>query len=143
MRQSCALERRGRDELGIDARFMGEADAPLTSAPARRSTRSAPHATRSSGPRCGSTAMRAIARMRDMSVSDATPGSKQYEKDHAEYNDFLRVTGAGDHPSYLKQLHRFARYLDEPKLPPPNPKPVPGNGQRPSNSLYKPTAPRQ
>jgi hypothetical protein len=82
------------------------------------------------------TAMRAIARMRDLSVSDAIPGSKQYETDLAEFNDFLRITGAGDHPAYLKQMHRFARYLDEPKLPAPNPKPTPTNGQRPSTGFY-------
>ncbi len=86
------------------------------------------------------TAMRAIARMRDLSVSDAVPGSKQYEADLAEFNDFLRITGAGDHPAYLKQMHRFARYLDEPKPPAPNPQPTKTNGQRPSSGFYTKTA---
>lgn len=77
------------------------------------------------------TAMGAIARMRDMSISDAKPGSPQYDADKREFEDFLRMTGAGDHPAYLRQLHRFARYLDEAALPPPNPKPPKDIGKQP------------
>jgi hypothetical protein len=68
------------------------------------------------------TTMKAVARMRDMAVP---------EKDRASFNEFLRVTGAGDHPAFLRAMHNFARYFDEPGLPPPNPTPPPGNGARP------------
>jgi hypothetical protein len=65
------------------------------------------------------TAMAAIARMRDRFVPEAQK---------AEFNDFLRVTGAGDHPAFLKVLYNVARLLDEPRVPqqsgnpPPQPK---------------------
>jgi hypothetical protein len=85
------------------------------------------------------TAMGAIARMRDMAISDAKPGTPQYEADAKEFNDFLRITGAGDHPAYLKQLHRFARFFDEPSVPAPGAQPTKTNGVAPgSKSLYAP-----
>lgn len=86
------------------------------------------------------TAMGAIARMRDMAISDARPGTPQYEADAKEFNDFLRITGAGDHPAYLKQLHRFARFFDEPSVPAPGAQPTKTNGARPGSerSLYAP-----
>lgn len=74
------------------------------------------------------TAMRAIARMRDLFVP---------EDDRAAFDQFLRITGAGDHPAFLKAFHRAARYFDEPALPPPGAKPTKTNGQRPgANVLY-------
>ena len=86
------------------------------------------------------TAMGAIARMRDLSISDHKAGTPAYEKDAKEFDSFLRVTGAGDHPQFLKMLHRFARYFDEPAMPPSNPKPPPNLGQNPNRgkSLYAP-----
>jgi hypothetical protein len=72
------------------------------------------------------TSMGAIARMRDLFVP---------EKDRAEFEQFLRVTGAGDHPSFLKMLHQAARFYDEPGMPPPNPRPPPSNGARPARRL--------
>lgn len=85
------------------------------------------------------TAMGAIARMRDMAISDARPGTPQYEADAKEFNDFLRITGAGDHPAYLKQLHRFARFFDEPSVPAPGAQPTKTNGAPPGGkSLYAP-----
>ena len=72
------------------------------------------------------TAMGAIARMRDLFVP---------ENDRPRFEEFLRVTGAGDHPAFLKLLHQAARFYDEPTLPPPNPRPAPGNGRRPTNRL--------
>lgn len=68
------------------------------------------------------TAMGAIARMRDLFVP---------EKDRPAFDEFLRVTGAGDHPSFLRMVHNSARYFDEPAPPPPNPKPSPSNGAKP------------
>jgi hypothetical protein len=54
------------------------------------------------------TAMSAIARVRDMAVP---------AEDRAAFDDFLRVTGAGDHPAFLKAFHNLARIYDEPKIP--------------------------
>ena len=76
------------------------------------------------------TAMGAIARMRDMLVSTAQPGTKEYAADHKALDTFLRVTGAGDHPVFLRMLHNAARYFDEPGLPPDNPQPPPDNGRQ-------------
>lgn len=80
------------------------------------------------------TAMTAIARARDLLVSGAKPGSPQYLADYKAHEDFLRITGAGDHPVYLKMLHRAARYFDEPTPPGENPKPPPDNGKAPGRT---------
>ena len=81
------------------------------------------------------TAMAAVARMRDRYV----PESKR-----ARFNEFLRVTGAGDHPAFLDLLHSVARDFDEPKPPPANPKPPPDNGRAPGRrslrTIYKDSA---
>lgn len=71
------------------------------------------------------TAMGAIARMRDLAVP---------EKDRPAFDEFLRITGAGDHPAFLRAMHNFARYFDEPAPPPPNPKPSPTNGANPAKA---------
>ncbi len=68
------------------------------------------------------TAMGAVARMRDLFVP---------EKDRAEFDNFMRITGAGDHPAFLRLLHNAARRFDEPKYPPADAKPVP---QQPAKS---------
>ena len=81
-------------------------------------------------------AMGVVARVRDMTISDAQPGTPQYEKDAKEVDDFLRTTGAGDHPAFLKMLYRAGARLDEPKQPHIPPQPPKNNGKRPSNSLY-------
>lgn len=74
------------------------------------------------------TAMGAIARMRDLLVG---------EKEAPAFEDFLRATGAGDHPAFLRMLHNAARYFDEPALPPPGAKPSPNNGKPPGRGrLY-------
>ena len=72
------------------------------------------------------TAMGAIARMRDQFVSEA---------DRPAFEQFLRVTGAGDHPQFLKLLHNVSRFYDEPPLPPANPKPTPTNGLPPKRGM--------
>jgi hypothetical protein len=53
------------------------------------------------------TAMGAVARMRDLFVP---------EKDRPAFEQFLRVTGAGDHPAFLRLLHQAARFYDEPSV---------------------------
>lgn len=80
------------------------------------------------------TSMAAIARMRDLGISRAQPGSPEHKADVDSFNTFLRVTGAGDHPAFLKLMHNFARYFDEPALPPTGAKPPPNNGANPNQS---------
>jgi hypothetical protein len=75
------------------------------------------------------TAMGAIARMRDLAVSDQKPGTPEYEAQRKEFETFLRVTGAGDHPAFLRMLHNFGRYFDEPPLPPEGARPPPNPGR--------------
>lgn len=81
------------------------------------------------------TAMRAIARARDALLSSSEPGTPAYAADAAQLEDFLRITGAGDHPVYLAMLHRAARFIDEPQAGdmPTNIRPTPQNGARPGN----------
>jgi hypothetical protein len=67
------------------------------------------------------TTTKAVARMRDLLVP---------ENDRKSFNEFLRITGAGDHPAFWRALHNAARYFDEAGMPPPNPTPPPGNGTR-------------
>jgi len=73
------------------------------------------------------TAMGAVARMRDLFVP---------EKDRAEFDDMLRITGAGDHPAMLRLLHNAAKWFDEPAVAPPEARPTKGNGRRPNGGLY-------
>lgn len=79
------------------------------------------------------TAMGAIARVRDLTVSSAAPGSAKYNADAAEFENFLAVTGAGSHPAFLRMLHNQARYIDEPQSSsvPSNITPPKGNGKPP------------
>lgn len=65
------------------------------------------------------TAMQAIARMRDLLVP---------EKHRQAFDDFLRVTGAGDHPAFLRLLHVAARHFDEPPPAPAGAMPTPDRG---------------
>lgn len=67
------------------------------------------------------TSLRAIARMRDLFVPEA---------ERASFNQFLEVTGAGDHPAFLKMLHRAARLYDEPAAPAAEAKPPPDIGRQ-------------
>ncbi len=62
----------------------------------------------------------AVARTRDLLVP---------EKDKAAFNEFLLVTGAGDHPAFWRMLHNAARFLDEP---------VPLAGTKPAPDAHKP-----
>lgn len=79
------------------------------------------------------TALRAVARMRDQFVSAELPGTPKYETDRKSFEEFLRVTGAGDHPAFGRFLHNVARAFDEPALPPTNGKPAPNNGAKPGS----------
>lgn len=79
------------------------------------------------------TALRAVARMRDQFVSAELPGTPKYDADRKSFEEFLRVTGAGDHPAFGRFLHNVARAFDEPALPPTNGKPAPSNGMKPGS----------
>lgn len=68
------------------------------------------------------TAMAAVARVRDMLVPS---------QDRSSFSQFLSVTGAGDHPAFLRMLHQAARFLDEPGLPTTDVKPPPDLGRSP------------
>lgn len=78
------------------------------------------------------TARAAIARVRDSVISTAKPGTPQHAADVQAFNEFCRVTGAGDNPTMLKMFHRMARFLDEPPPPPPGGKPPATNGANPN-----------
>jgi hypothetical protein len=65
------------------------------------------------------TALMAAARMRDLLVPEAH---------RAEFEDFMRMTGAGDHPALMRLLHTAARIFDEPTAPPIPARPVPDRG---------------
>lgn len=84
------------------------------------------------------TAMTAVARMRDLLVPTEMLAPRKNDDGSpriSEFEEFLRVTGAGDHPVFMRLLHRAARFLDEPQAAevPTNPKPPPGNGRMPGN----------
>lgn len=85
------------------------------------------------------TSQGAIARMRDQLVSTAKPGSEQFKKDWADFESFVKVTGAGDHPVFHRILHNAARWLDEPQAAdaPAGIQPTKNNGKNPRRSgLY-------
>jgi hypothetical protein len=57
----------------------------------------------------------AVARMRDLLVSQHPVGSPEYDRQAKEANEFFRITGAGDHPVMWRIMHNAARWLDEAK----------------------------
>lgn len=78
------------------------------------------------------TSLKAMARARDTLVSSAKPGSPQYQRDMKEFNDFLRVTGGGDHPALLRFLHNAAPFVSErqfSEMPTSEIRPSPTNGR--------------
>lgn len=89
------------------------------------------------------TAMGVVARVRDLGISDAKPGTPAYEADAKAFDQFLNITGAGDHPAFIKFMHRIGRFMSEPTLPPPNPNPPPDLGKSPTRrGLYANDPPR-
>lgn len=91
-------------------------------------------------------AMGAIARVRDeLTYRMSKAHASKYEDQKNRVENFLRVTGAGNHPVFLEMMHAVAEFIDEPRAPVGNPNPTKTNGIRPSNSLYanKPQAARQ
>lgn len=68
------------------------------------------------------TTMAAAARVRDLLVP---------EERREAFNDFLRVTGAGDHPEFIRVLARAAKYFDEAPAPAHTGRPTPDTGRPP------------
>ena len=83
------------------------------------------------------TALAAIARMRDLLVSSARPGTKQYDRDVKQFQEWDAITGASDHPALLRILKNAARLFDEPQHEnlPQNIKPNP-KAMQSRNGLY-------
>jgi hypothetical protein len=74
------------------------------------------------------TTLAAVARMRDLLVP---------EQHKEAFNNFLRVTGAGDHPEFLRVLHNAARLFDEPAAPSHQPvNPPPNLGRAPGRARF-------
>lgn len=84
------------------------------------------------------TATQAVARARDNLISSARPGTEQYKRDLAEYEEFVSVTGAGSHPAFWRMLHNAARFVDEPQARsiPTDIKPPKGIGRNPRAGMY-------
>jgi len=66
------------------------------------------------------TSMARIGRMRDLFVT---------EGDRQAFTDFLRVTGAGDHPAFLRLMYRVGQKFDEGQQAPAPANPVPDRGR--------------
>lgn len=79
------------------------------------------------------TAMAAVARTRDLLLRDANPDVQK--QNHKEFNDFLRITGAGDHPWFNRMLYRMAEFLDEPAPLDTGINPTRDNGRAPKGTL--------
>lgn len=77
------------------------------------------------------TAMAKVAIARDHLASSAKPGTPQYEADMTEFKNFLRITGAGNHPAFLRMMHNASRYVREAEPPPPGGKPPKDAGKNP------------
>lgn len=63
------------------------------------------------------TSMNLIGEMRDLFVSAHRPGTDGHAKDVKEFNDFLKITGAGDHPAFLKYVHNVGQAFKRPVTP--------------------------
>lgn len=60
------------------------------------------------------TAMTDIAQMRDKFVSRHKEGTKAYQADWDNFNNFLAATGAGDNPAFLRFIRNVSRWANEP-----------------------------
>ena len=84
------------------------------------------------------TAMARVARMRDLFVSERPGDAALTEQRRNEFNEFLRATGAGNHPVFLRFLNNVARRFDEPApANPGNVKPAPDAGRRPGTGRLR------
>jgi len=74
------------------------------------------------------TATRAVARVRDAGLKDMN------EMQKADFEHFLRVTGAGSHPAFWRLLHNLAPFVDEPMRAPTNILPPKNIGKAPAGA---------
>lgn len=58
-----------------------------------------------------------VAAVRNELVSDAEPGSERYIREWKEFDDFTRITGAGDHKVLFRLLNNMAKKIGEPSAP--------------------------
>lgn len=77
------------------------------------------------------TAMILVGQGRNKLVSTHPVGSEGFTEDMKAFNEFARITGAGNHPVLLRILHRAGKLFAEAAPPPPDPRPTPDNGRRP------------
>lgn len=82
-----------------------------------------------------------VARMRDLLVTSANPAKEpeRYAKEMKEFQQFVRITGAGDHRAFWRILNNAGTRLDEPALPSVEIKPAPNGrmpGERRMSRLY-------
>jgi hypothetical protein len=87
------------------------------------------------------TAMQAIARMRDRFASSARPGTKEYDADLQAFNGMLEATGVGNHPIFLKMMHRIGGVYDEAPMGPGNVTPAPQKKSGMKSIYNHPTSP--
>ena len=87
------------------------------------------------------TAMRAIARARDFALNSVP--TSQRDSFRQDFEHFLRVTGAGSHPAFLKFAHAFDALLEPQSaaiptgiLPPNDIGKAPPGAKRAGNGLY-------
>lgn len=87
------------------------------------------------------TAMTFVGNGRNKLVSTHKSGTDEFNKDIAAFNEMARITGVGNHPVFLKILHRAGKLFAEAAPPPPDPRPTPDNGRRPDSKrdIYKNT----
>lgn len=78
------------------------------------------------------TAMQAVAQVRDQFVSRHKQGTDGYKKDIGDFDTFLKTTGAGDHPAFLRFVHNVARWYSEPAAPAAPYKPPTDIGRAPN-----------
>lgn len=86
------------------------------------------------------TTMENISIARDVLASRHKPGTEKYQAEMKEFNDFLKVTGAGDHPAFIRLLNNARRYVGEQVKQPANPAPPPApKAPRGKSNLYSNT----
>ena len=110
----------GIDQMRMYAEQLGNAQHQVWT-DTRKGWRDAVKADPELGGAGYDTAMARVGRMRDLFVA---------QSDQQAFNDFLRVTGAGDHPAFLRFLYRVGQKFDEGIQAPAPANPAPDRGRR-------------
>lgn len=120
---------RGQELIGLHIREMQSYDKALRQnqqdvfAQTRAEWRKQAMADEEMGGSGWETSKQAIAEARDFAVP---------QKHQKAFNDFLRTTGAGDHPEFLRLMRNFGLMLKEPSAPRTDFKPPPDIGRNPN-----------